>query len=104
MREMDFHVADGFFKSFLANSHGIKSRDEKRRDRYQKRGSKPFDKGRDLITAEQGLEHLFVLTTQSVHWFTERGFNECDLSALPQEKQEFYNYQRNSRALVRQID
>lgn len=59
MREMDFHVADGFFKSFLANSHGIKSRDEKRRDRYQKRGSKPFDKGRDLITAEEGLEHLF---------------------------------------------
>lgn len=68
------------------------------------------DRGDRLLDAiearakSEGLEHLFVLTTQSVHWFTERGFNECDLSALPQEKQEFYNYQRNSRALVRQID
>ena len=59
MAEIFFEVADRFFKNFLANSHGIKSRDEKRRDKYKLRGSQPFDKGRDLVTAEQSLEHLF---------------------------------------------
>lgn len=59
MAEIFFEVADRFFKNFLSNSHGIKSRDQKRRDKYQLRGSQPFDKGRDLVTAEQSLEHLF---------------------------------------------
>jgi len=45
------------------------------------------------------LVELFVLTTQSAHWFTERGFRESSREALPAGKKEFYNNQRNSTVL-----
>lgn len=59
MPSIFFEVADGFFKSFLANSHGMKSKDQKRREKNQTRGTQPFEPGRDLVTASQSLEHLF---------------------------------------------
>jgi len=43
------------------------------------------------------LNSLFVLTTQSAHWFTERGFIEQSISTLPESKQSLYNFQRNSK-------
>jgi amino-acid N-acetyltransferase len=42
------------------------------------------------------IEKLFVLTTQTAHWFLERGFEKAELSELPIRKQSLYNYQRNS--------
>ncbi len=48
-----------------------------------------------------GAEHLFVLTTHTSHWFRERGFEKAKLNDLPIEKQTAYNYQRNSRVLVK---
>jgi amino-acid N-acetyltransferase len=44
-----------------------------------------------------GLTSLFVLTTQAVHWFIERGFEEHPIDTLPEER--FYNLQRNSKYL-----
>lgn len=41
-----------------------------------------------------GLESLFVLTTQSVHWFQERGFEAAAPDLLPPVKKSLYNYQR----------
>ena len=52
---------------------------------------------------KNGIQQLFVLTTQSSHWFTERGFKECSIEQLPEEKRHFNNYQRNSRVLFRAI-
>ncbi len=46
-----------------------------------------------------GLEKVFLLTTQSIDWFKERGFEEMDLGELPTSKQLTYNTDRNSRAL-----
>lgn len=51
----------------------------------------------------QGLEQLFVLTTQTAHWFLEHGFVSADLSALPAERKELYNFQRNSKIFVKQL-
>ena len=51
----------------------------------------------------QGLKALFVLTTQTAHWFQERGFEACPLEGLPQKKREFYNLRRNSKLFVKQI-
>ena len=51
----------------------------------------------------QGLERVFVLTTQAQHWFQERGFLESSLQDLPMAKQYLYNYQRNSRILVKSL-
>lgn len=47
---------------------------------------------------------LFVLTTRTAHWFMERGFEEADLSALPQERQSLYNFQRNSKIFIKDLN
>ena len=46
---------------------------------------------------EAKMTQIFVLTTQTAHWFLEQGFVEVELSDLPEQKQSLYNYQRNSR-------
>jgi amino-acid N-acetyltransferase len=47
---------------------------------------------------------LFVLTTRTAHWFMERGFSEADISALPQERQSLYNFQRNSKIFIKELN
>ncbi len=51
----------------------------------------------------QDITRLFVLTTQAEHWFLERGFSETSLENLPIEKQTLYNYQRNSKILLKSL-
>lgn len=52
---------------------------------------------------ESGIRRLFVLTTQSTHFFQDNGFIISELSALPEEKQHFYNFRRNSRVLLKVV-
>ncbi|MBO6558269.1 MAG: amino-acid N-acetyltransferase [Pseudomonadales bacterium] len=52
---------------------------------------------------EDGLSNLFVLTTQSAHWFQERGFVARDRDTLPQARQALYNDQRGSTVLVKPL-
>ena len=49
------------------------------------------------------MTQLFVLTTQTAHWFVEQGFAESSLEILPQEKQNIYNYHRNSKIFVKTL-
>ncbi len=61
-----------------------------------------------LQAAEQraqqtGMHSLFVLTTQTAHWFIEKGFSEADISDLPVAKQALYNYQRNSKVFIKTL-
>lgn len=51
----------------------------------------------------RGIHTLFVLTTQTAHWFVERGFKESDKSSLPLAKQQFYNTQRRSKVFVKTL-
>ncbi len=66
-------------------------------------------RGRQLLEAlEQearrlGLERLFVLTTQTAHWFIEQGFVEGGRDQLPDEKQALYNLQRNSKVFFKAL-
>jgi amino-acid N-acetyltransferase len=46
---------------------------------------------------------LFVLSTQAMHWFIERGFEETNLESLPEQRKQFYNYERNSKVLCKHI-
>jgi amino-acid N-acetyltransferase len=58
------------------------------------------------ISAEaraQGLNKLIVLTTRTAHWFVERGFTEADVSQLPEQKKQLYNYQRRSKVFVKKL-
>ena len=57
----------------------------------------------DRKARELGLESIFVLTTQSIHWFRERGFHYVDISELPSAKKELYNLKRSSKILLRKI-
>ena len=50
-----------------------------------------------------GLQQLFVLTTQTAHWFRERGFKPTDIKALPVKRRDLYNYRRNSKAFVKTL-
>ena len=51
----------------------------------------------------QGLKRLFVLTTQTAHWFLEHGFEAAEVSELPGERRSLYNFQRNSKVFRKDI-
>ncbi|PIE46575.1 MAG: amino-acid N-acetyltransferase, partial [Gammaproteobacteria bacterium] len=52
---------------------------------------------------EKGINKLFCLTTQASHWFMEHGFKAADLTELPEKKQAFYNFSRNSQPYLKQL-
>lgn len=49
------------------------------------------------------MTQLFILTTQTEHWFQEQGFAPSSLEILPQERLKLYNYQRNSKIFVKKL-
>ncbi|MCB1854640.1 MAG: amino-acid N-acetyltransferase [Pseudomonadales bacterium] len=51
----------------------------------------------------QGLDRVFVLTTQTAHWFLEQGFVERPRDELPDRKQALYNLQRNSKVFFKRL-
>ena len=53
--------------------------------------------------AKLGAHTLFVLTTQTAHWFLEMGFKESFVEALPVERQALYNLQRKSKVFTKRI-
>jgi amino-acid N-acetyltransferase len=52
---------------------------------------------------QQHLKKLFVLTTQTTHWFIERGFLTSSIKILPDELKSYYNPQRNSKILYKEL-
>lgn len=71
---------------------------------YQEHG-----RGADLMqhlewqARKKHIKKLFTLTTQTMHWFIERGFVECAIDDLPMEKKSLYNYQRNSKVFCKHL-
>jgi len=57
----------------------------------------------ESIAKEKQLKELFVLTTQTPHWFIERGFQKGELTALPTDKQQRYNAERNSMIFTKSL-
>lgn len=66
-------------------------------------------KGEELLlkaendARKRGMKKLFVLTTHAVHWFLEQGFVEATIDDLPVAKKQLYNYQRNSKVLIKEL-
>ena len=52
---------------------------------------------------KHAIKRLFVRSTQTVHWFIERGFTPCEISDLPEPMKSAYNYQRNSKVLFKDV-
>lgn len=71
---------------------------------YQGSGS-----GEQLLNAAQqqakdmGINKLFVLTTQAVQWFRERGFRPAKIDELPMAKRRLYNYRRNAKVFIKTL-
>jgi amino-acid N-acetyltransferase len=49
------------------------------------------------------VERLFLLTTHTHHWFIEQGFALAPLEQLPKTRQSMYNYQRQSKVLIKEL-
>ncbi|MFW6342579.1 MAG: amino-acid N-acetyltransferase, partial [Halothiobacillaceae bacterium] len=52
---------------------------------------------------KQNLASIFVLSTQTTHWFKERGFVPVALDELPVARQALYNFRRNSRIFRKRL-
>ena len=67
------------------------------------------DRGERLLAAleiqatKKQLANVFVLTTQTAHWFQELGFVEAGQAQLPEQKQSLYNLQRNSKVFIKEL-
>ncbi len=53
--------------------------------------------------AKMNIRTLFILTTQTAHWFIEQGFQKGTLDQLPSDRQSLYNLQRKSQVFSKAI-
>lgn len=57
----------------------------------------------EQIARQRNIRKLFVLTTQTAHWFMEQGFQQGAIDSLPSQRQQLYNFQRNSKVFVKSL-
>jgi len=57
----------------------------------------------EKLARRQGIKQLFLLTTQTAHWFIEQGFVQAKIDDLPVARRELYNYQRNSKIFIKSL-
>jgi amino-acid N-acetyltransferase len=50
-----------------------------------------------------GYDKLFILTTQTAHWFLRRGFAYASVDELPKDRQRMYNWDRRSIIMVKKL-
>jgi len=51
-----------------------------------------------------GCTSIFVLSTQTMEWFIERGFDEVTVDRLPPSRQATYNHKRKSKIYMKKIE
>jgi amino-acid N-acetyltransferase len=57
----------------------------------------------EKLARGQGIQRLFALTTQTEHWFRERGFRTSSVQDLPGPKLASYNVERKSKVFVKSL-
>ena len=57
----------------------------------------------ESVAVERGFARMFVLTTRAEDWFAERGFAPRGIDDLPVSRKALYNYQRNSKVLMKEL-
>ncbi|XP_057501345.1 probable amino-acid acetyltransferase NAGS1, chloroplastic isoform X2 [Actinidia eriantha] len=70
------------------------------------RGEGQGDKLLDYIEKKAsalGLRMLFLLTTRTADWFVRRGFSECSIESVPEEKRKKINLSRGSKYYMKQL-
>jgi amino-acid N-acetyltransferase len=73
-------------------------------EKYRNSGSgAQLLKAIETRAAKFDIQKIFALTTQTSHWFRERGFKGADIDDLPLAKRKLYNYQRRSKVFIKQL-
>ncbi|CAK9136036.1 unnamed protein product [Ilex paraguariensis] len=70
------------------------------------RGEGQGDKLLDYIekkASSLGLQMLFLLTTRTADWFVRRGFTECSIDSIPEERRKKINLSRRSKYYTKQL-
>ncbi|CAM9347615.1 unnamed protein product, partial [Hapterophycus canaliculatus] len=57
----------------------------------------------ERVALASSVQHLFVLSTVTMQWFVERGFQESEVSGLPQERRDSYNWERRSKIYLKTL-
>ncbi|CAL5084964.1 unnamed protein product [Urochloa decumbens] len=50
----------------------------------------------EKVALSLGLEKLFLLTTRTADWFVRRGFSECSIESIPEQRRKRINLSRGS--------
>jgi amino-acid N-acetyltransferase len=58
----------------------------------------------ERLSLKVGCKKVFVLSTQTMEWFVERGFSEVPVEDLPPSRRANYNYQRRSKVYMKKIE
>ncbi|KAL7470328.1 hypothetical protein ACHAXS_010553 [Conticribra weissflogii] len=58
----------------------------------------------ERLSLQCGAKKVFVLSTQTMEWFVERGFREVQVGSLPPSRQAMYNVKRKSKIYMKEID
>ncbi|KAL0431489.1 UNVERIFIED_CONTAM: putative amino-acid acetyltransferase NAGS1, chloroplastic [Sesamum radiatum] len=70
------------------------------------RGQGQGDKLLDYIekkASSLGLQMLFLLTTRTADWFVRRGFTECSIECIPEERRKKINMYRGSKYYMKKL-
>ncbi|KAL9184718.1 hypothetical protein ACHAXT_012688 [Thalassiosira profunda] len=58
----------------------------------------------ERLALQCGAKKVFVLSTQTMEWFVERGFREVPVESLPPSRQSVYNTKRKSKIYMKEIN
>lgn len=57
----------------------------------------------ERLCVQNGATTMFVLSTQTMEWFVERGFHEAGVESLPPSRQATYNHDRASKIYIKKV-
>jgi amino-acid N-acetyltransferase len=73
-------------------------------DNYQNLGyGKKLLKFCEQTALNKNIKSLFILTTQSEHWFIENNFSLTDRKFMPDERKKTYTAERNSKYFIKRL-
>ena len=58
----------------------------------------------ERLALHNGCSSIFVLSTQTMEWFVERGFEPVAVDRLPPSRQATYNHKRASKIYMKKIE
>jgi amino-acid N-acetyltransferase len=72
--------------------------------KYQNLGyGKKLLKFCEKTALDKNIKNLFILTTQSEHWFIENNFSVADKKIMPEERKKTYTSERNSKYFTKRL-